>query len=78
MCRPPGGNQSVVPIVPDTTKHKGGHTDEYPDPARTPEPNIDKPPLPPTEPVPIPEQEPPENQPPPMEDPPQTAPPLVA
>lgn len=36
-----------------------------PIPAETPDPNIDNPTLPPTEPEPIPEKEPPENLPPP-------------
>ena len=41
-----------------------------PIPAETPDPNIDNPTLPPTEPEPIPEKEPPEHQPPPVEEPP--------
>lgn len=40
-----------------------------PIPAETPDPNIDKPILPPTEPQPIPEQEPPGSQPPAVEEP---------
>lgn len=48
-----------------------------PIPAETPDPNIDNPTLPPTEPAPIPEQEPPEN-PPPVQEPPRTMPPVIA
>ncbi|MFQ6345906.1 hypothetical protein ACQRBV_23255 [Pseudomonas sp. R11F] len=48
-----------------------------PIPAETPDPNIDKPTLPPTEPEPIPEKEPPETQPPPVEEPPTTMPPVI-
>ena len=43
-----------------------------PIPAETPDPNIDQPTLPPSEPEPIPEQEPPESTPPPKGDPPTT------
>nr|WP_246887791.1 hypothetical protein [Pseudomonas protegens] len=46
-----------------------------PIPAETPDPNIDQPTLPPSEPEPIPEQEPPESTPPPKGDPPTTMPP---
>lgn len=49
-----------------------------PIPAETPDPNIDKPTLPPTEPQPIPEQEPPGSAPPPRIDPPTTMPPVIA
>ncbi|MCP1510872.1 hypothetical protein OKW09_001973 [Pseudomonas rhodesiae] len=48
-----------------------------PIPAETPDPNIDNPTLPPTEPEPIPEQEPPENPPPPMQEPPAPHPGVV-
>ncbi|MGY2363429.1 hypothetical protein ACW9IO_12820 [Pseudomonas azotoformans] len=48
-----------------------------PIPAETPDPNIDKPTLPPTEPELIPEKEPPENEPPPVEEPPTTMPPVI-
>jgi hypothetical protein len=44
-----------------------------PIPAETPDPNIDNPILPPSEPEPIPEQEPP-----PLQEPPTTMPPLSA
>ncbi len=47
-----------------------------PIPAETPDPNIDNPTLPPTEPEPVPEKEPPENVPPPMEEP-TTMPPVI-
>ncbi|NWA02443.1 hypothetical protein [Pseudomonas gingeri] len=49
-----------------------------PIPAETPDPNIDKPTLPPTGPQPIPEQEPPDTTPPPKIDPPTTMPPVIA
>jgi hypothetical protein len=49
-----------------------------PIPAETPDPNIDQPTLPPTEPQPIPEQEPPGSTPPPRIDPPTTMPPVIA
>ncbi|SDZ48900.1 hypothetical protein [Pseudomonas sp. NFIX28] len=49
-----------------------------PIPAETPDPNIDHPPVPPTEPQPIPEEEPPENPPPPKEDPPGKPAPVIA
>jgi len=49
-----------------------------PIPAETPDPNIDNPTLPPTEPEPIPEQEPPENEPPPVEEPPTTIAPVMS
>ncbi|AZE83774.1 hypothetical protein C4J98_2361 [Pseudomonas orientalis] len=45
--------------------------------AETPDPNIDSPTLPPTEPAPIPEKEPPENEPPPVQEPPTTMPPVI-
>ncbi|MDQ0704237.1 hypothetical protein QF043_003029 [Pseudomonas sp. W3I7] len=48
-----------------------------PIPAETPDPNIDNPTLPPSEPQPIPEKEPPENEPPPVEEPPTTMPPVI-
>ncbi|NWF18246.1 hypothetical protein HX785_31570 [Pseudomonas reactans] len=48
-----------------------------PIPAETPDPNIDKPTLPPTEPEPIPEKEPPENESPAVEEPPNTMPPVI-
>jgi hypothetical protein len=41
-----------------------------PIPAETPDPNIDEPTLPPSEPQPVPEQEPPEQRPPAVEEPP--------
>lgn len=47
-----------------------------PIPAETPDPNIDKPTLPETEP-PAPEQEPPGTTPPPKEEPPNTMPPVI-
>lgn len=40
-----------------------------PIPAETPDPNIDEPTIPPTEPGPVPEQEPPGTTPPPREEP---------
>lgn len=48
-----------------------------PIPAETPDPNIDKPILPPTEPQPIPEQEPPGSQPPAVEEPVKPMPPVI-
>jgi hypothetical protein len=48
-----------------------------PIPAESPDPNIDEPTLPPSEPQPIPEQEPPENQPPAVEEPPTIPPPVI-
>jgi len=48
-----------------------------PIPAETPDPNIDKPTLPETEPPPVPEQEPPGTTPPPKEEPPSTMPPVI-
>ncbi|MGE8143855.1 hypothetical protein ACQKP7_01465 [Pseudomonas frederiksbergensis] len=48
-----------------------------PIPAETPDPNIDNPTIPPTEPEPVPEQEPPGTTPPPREDPPDTMPPVI-
>ncbi|KAF1012205.1 MAG: hypothetical protein GAK32_00319 [Pseudomonas fluorescens] len=48
-----------------------------PIPAETPDPNIDKPPLPPADPDTIPDEEPPENQPPPVQEPPTTMPPVI-
>ncbi|CAM2769100.1 hypothetical protein SAMN04490207_0794 [Pseudomonas gessardii] len=48
-----------------------------PIPAQTPDPNIDHPTLPQTEPEPIPEQEPLESVPPAKEEPPTTLPPVI-
>ena len=48
-----------------------------PIPAETPDPNIDKPTLPETEPQPVPEQEPPGTTPPAKEEPPTTMPPVI-
>jgi hypothetical protein len=54
-----------------------------PIPAETPDPNIDEPtvpptqPTPPTEPAPVPEQEPPGTNPPPREEPPTVQPPEI-
>ncbi|MDD2052148.1 hypothetical protein NPS46_06250 [Pseudomonas putida] len=48
-----------------------------PIPAETPDPNIDDPVLPPTEPQPIPEEEPPVPLQPPVGDPPSEAPPVL-
>ncbi|WP_080931987.1 hypothetical protein [Pseudomonas fluorescens] len=48
-----------------------------PIPAETPDPNIDSPTIPSTEPEPVPEQDPPGTTPPPREDPPSTMPPVV-
>ncbi len=48
-----------------------------PIPAETPDPNIDKPILPPTEPQPVPEQEPPGSQPPAVEEPVEPMPPVI-
>ncbi|VVO47610.1 hypothetical protein AB4P91_19945 [Pseudomonas sp. B21128] len=48
-----------------------------PFPAETPDPNIDNPAIPETEPQPIPEQEPPGTLPPPKEEPPSTMPPVI-
>ena len=57
------------------------HTEVYlmnnPFPAETPDPNIDNPAIPETEPQPIPEQEPPGTTPPPKEEPPSTMPPVI-
>lgn len=49
-----------------------------PIPAETPDPNIDNPPTPPTEPQPVPEQEPPGTPAPPREEPPTIKPPVIA
>lgn len=48
-----------------------------PIPAETPDPNIDKPTLPPSEPPPVPRQEPAENTPPPKGDPPSSTEPII-
>lgn len=48
-----------------------------PIPAETPDPNIDTPTIPDTEPAPVPEQEPPGTNPPPRQDPPDTMPPVI-
>ncbi|MGY2291686.1 hypothetical protein ACW9H6_18145 [Pseudomonas sp. SDO528_S397] len=48
-----------------------------PIPAETPDPNIDKPTLPPTEPGPVPDQEPPDDAPPPVQEPPAPVPPVI-
>ncbi|MBV4458165.1 hypothetical protein KVG96_09415 [Pseudomonas sp. COR58] len=48
-----------------------------PIPAETPDPNIDKPVLPETEPSPVPEQDPPGTTPPAKEEPPTTLPPVI-
>jgi hypothetical protein len=48
-----------------------------PIPAETPEPNIDTPTIPETEPAPVPEQEPPGTSPPPREEPPTSMPPVI-
>ncbi|EJM86012.1 MULTISPECIES: hypothetical protein [unclassified Pseudomonas] len=48
-----------------------------PIPAETPDPNIDQPTIPSTEPQPVPEQDPPGTTPPPREDPPETIPPVI-
>ncbi|MBK5553749.1 MULTISPECIES: hypothetical protein [unclassified Pseudomonas] len=48
-----------------------------PIPAETPDPNIDTPTIPETEPDPVPEQEPPGTTPPPREEPPTTMPPVI-
>lgn len=47
-----------------------------PIPAETPDPNIDQPTIPPTEPLTVPEQDPPGTTP-PHEDPPETIPPVI-
>jgi hypothetical protein len=64
-----------------STSHAMCHTEVHlmtiPIPAETPDPNIDKPVLPETEPQPIPEQEPPGTTPPPKEEPPSTMPPVI-
>ncbi|AZD02173.1 hypothetical protein SAMN03159489_02899 [Pseudomonas sp. NFPP07] len=49
-----------------------------PIPAETPDPNIDHPTLPPTEPQPVPEEDPPETTPPPKEEPPIDPAPVIA
>ncbi|MGF6513772.1 hypothetical protein ABH912_001238 [Pseudomonas sp. BT76 TE3572] len=49
-----------------------------PIPAETPDPNIDSPTIPSTEPEPVPEQDPPGTAPPPREEPPSTMPPVVS
>ncbi|AZD29537.1 hypothetical protein [Pseudomonas chlororaphis] len=49
-----------------------------PIPPETPDPNIDRPTLPPTQPKPVPEEEPPETTPPPKEDPPIDPAPVIA
>jgi hypothetical protein len=56
---------------------QGGFTMSIPIPAETPDPNIDNPAIPDTEPAPVPEQEPPGTTPPPREDPPTTMPPVI-
>ncbi|WP_167399503.1 hypothetical protein [Pseudomonas laurylsulfatiphila] len=48
-----------------------------PFPAETPDPNIDNPVIPPSEPQPVPEQDPPGTTPPPREEPPATMPPVI-
>ena len=64
-----------------STSHAMCHTEVYlmnnPFPAETPDPNIDKPTLPDTEPPPVPEQEPPGTTPPAKEEPPTTMPPVI-
>ncbi|SEK77815.1 hypothetical protein SAMN03159362_2237 [Pseudomonas sp. NFIX51] len=49
-----------------------------PIPAETPDPNIDHPTLPSTEPQPVPEEDPPETTPPPKEEPPIDPAPVIA
>lgn len=64
-----------------STSHAMCHTEVYlmniPIPAETPDPNIDNPTIPETEPQPIPEQDPPGTTPPPKEEPPSTMPPVI-
>lgn len=48
----------------------------HPFPGETPDPNIDNPVIPPTDPQPVPEQEPPGTTP-PREEPPDTMPPVI-
>ena len=48
-----------------------------PIPAETPDPNIDSPVIPPTEPEPVPEQDPPGTTAPSREEPPSTMPPVI-
>jgi hypothetical protein len=76
---PPLGGESIriggCPPVEQSTKEATPMN--IPIPAETPDPNIDTPTLPPTEPTPIPEKEPPENEPPPVEEPPTTMPPVI-
>jgi hypothetical protein len=48
-----------------------------PIPAETPDPNIDNPVLPPSEPKPIPDEEPAQDAPPKVEEPPTTMPPVI-
>jgi hypothetical protein len=76
---PPLGGESIrlggCPPIEQSTKEATKMN--IPIPAETPDPNIDNPTLPPTEPEPIPEKEPPEHQPPPVEEPPTTMPPVI-
>jgi hypothetical protein len=69
--------------VVNTLKHDLRHVPlevefmSIPIPAETPDPNIDNPTIPPTEPEPVPEQDPPGTTAPPREDPPETMPPVI-
>jgi hypothetical protein len=71
--------REVVNSLKHFSRHvpHGGLQMNIPIPAETPDPNIDKPTLPETEPQPIPEQEPPGTTPPPKEEPPSTMPPVI-
>lgn len=75
-------NQIPRPVV-NQLKHDLRHvppeavTMSIPIPAETPDPNIDSPTIPPTEPEPVPEKDPPGTTPPPREEPPSTMPPVI-
>jgi hypothetical protein len=76
------GNQILQAVV-NQLKHDSRHvpletlTMNNPFPAETPDPNIDNPVIPPSDPQPVPEQEPPGSNPPPREEPPTTMPPVI-
>jgi|GEM_PF-178345 len=69
--------------VVNQLKHDSRHvplearTMTNPFPAETPDPNIDDPVIPPTDPQPVPEQDPPGTTAPPREEPPTTMPPVI-
>ena len=76
---PPLGGESIRPgsCPPIEQSTKEATLMNIPIPAETPDPNIDNPTLPPTEPQPVPEQVPPEKLPPAVEEPPNTQPPVI-